>query len=492
MHFRLTSILLFLASFGYAQEIRIKPFRDQGGSGSFSPDGRHILYEKKGDTKERYYEIHQTDAAGQNDTCISCRCTQVPQRHNGCSTYHPSGKYIVFTGEKKEHPRSSVDAIPGFGAFTDIWLMSIDSKNAWMLYETQNDYDHGIIAPRFSPDGKHLVWVERKKAPAPLQKKQFMGLWTIRTADFSDADGQPKLSNFKTYEPGGDGFYETYGYSPDGKRIIFMSNMHSDYWWTSQIFTIDAATGGDVQQLTTNDYNEHAIYTPDGKKIIWMTNSYGTTGTDWWMMNADGSMKQPLTYFNSPAYPQQYMGKNVWAGTGFFNADATEFIGGVQTSLTAQEGKVVTVDFLPCSKGNGVKGEYYDNETFSGAPHLRNDAAICFGWKASQTDSLFKAASYSVRWTALLTPLYAETYTFYVPNDKNIAVWVNDVPLITAQTKAGKYNERSATLELKPGEHYFLKVEYHNRKNADVHVRLAWSSASQYKQIIPMSQLFHK
>jgi hypothetical protein len=67
-------------------------------------------------------------------------------------------------------------------------------------------------------------------------------------------------------------------------------------------------------------------------------------GTDWWMMNTDGSDKKRLTYMNEPKNAQ-YAGHAVWAGLCSFDpANTNRYIGGVQLDLVTQEGKIVIVD----------------------------------------------------------------------------------------------------------------------------------------------------
>ncbi len=236
--------------------------------------------------------------------------------------------------------------------------MTPDGTHAWKVLETRNDPDDGIIAPKFSHDGKHVVWVERKLYPHMFKSKGFLGYWTIRSADFVvDASG-PKLENIKTFEPKENAFYETYGFSADDKKIIFCSNMDVSYWWLCRIYTMDASTGEDIKEMTDNDYNEHAVCSRDGKWIVWMSNSVSTeSGTDWWIMRPDGTQKQRLTYFNEPGFPQ-YSGHRKWAGLVSFSPDNKKFIGGVQYSLIKQEGGIYMVEFLPCGDGNGLKGEY--------------------------------------------------------------------------------------------------------------------------------------
>lgn len=473
----------------YPQEVKITLFRAQGEATTWSPDGKRIAYDTKGPKPKEYYEIHVADSNGSHDTCLSCICPDIPHKETGSPDWDPMGKYIIFVSEKAVHKGPYYAAIPGFGGYSDIWVITTDGKKAWKVLETRNDKNDGIIAPKFSRDGKHVVWVERKKAPHILTKKQFFGLWVIKTADFTDSADIPKLENIKSFEPKGDAFYETYGFSPDSKRIIFCSNMDVRYWWLCRIYTMDT-TGGDIKQITNNDYNEHARYSNDGKWVLWMSNSCATRqGTDWWIMHPDGTMKQRLTYFNEPGFPQ-YSGHKKWACLAMFSPDDKKFVGAVQYSLFKQEGSIYMGEFLPCGNGNGLTGEYYDNDKFNGSPKTRNDPAINFRWGPPWNDSLVTTDSYSVRWTGYLQPLYTETYSFYTHDDKLMSVWLNDTLLIGPDTPEIKYHEKMAQVNLIAGKKYKLRIEYHNKKSDKGTVVLIWSSLHQYKQVIPASQLF--
>ena len=488
--FILFILIFFSSSYLAAQQIKLREFKQQGEGTSWSPDGRKFLYDMKGTTKDKYYELHICDTNGAHDTCISALCPDLPHRHTGSPDWHPSGNYILFVAEQAVHPGGSTPAIPGLGTYTDIWVMTRDYKHAYKLTNTPSDNAHGIIGPRFSHDGKHIVWVNRKTAPNIFKKKRFLGFWVIKTADFVIESGIPKLENIKTFEPGGDAFYETYGFSADDKKIIFCSNMRTRFWWSCGIFTIDAATGTNIRQLTSNDYNEHAVCSPDGNWIVWMSNTMATKqGTDWWIMKTDGTWKQRLTYFNEPGN-LEYTGHKKWAGLVSFKHDSKSFIGGVQYSLIKQEGSIYIVNFLSYGSGNGLKGEYYPNADFKGTPTLRSDPAVNFRWGPPWHDSLVTGNDYSVHWTGYVEPLYSETYTFYCHADKYTSVWVNDTLVIGAQTPKAKFKEKAIQLTLTSGKRYKLRVEYHNNiKNKGTAV-LYWSSPHQYKQIIPASQLF--
>lgn len=486
----LFAVFIFCFSHLSAQEVAVRLFRSQGEGVTWSPNGKRVMYDMKGSAPEHYYEVHVADSNGEHDTCLSCLCPDLPHKETGSPNWRPDGKYVLLVAEKAEHPGGHVLAIPGFGGFTDIWVMTANGKHAWKVLATNNDKDDGIIMPHFSHDGKKVVWVERKQYPHIFRKREFFGFWVIKTADFVVDSGVPKFQNIKTFEPRGSAFYETYGFSPDGKRIIFCSNWDVRYWWLSRIYTIDAETGGDLRELTENDYNEHACFFNDGKWIIWMSNSCATRqGTDWWIMHPDGTMKQRLTYFNEPAFPA-YNGHKKWCGLVSFSPDDKKFIGGVQYSLLKQEGSIYMMDFLPCDSGTGLAGEYYSNDKFTGNKRGRRDAAINYRWGPPWNDTLVTTDKFSVRWTGYLQPLYGETYSFFINNDKRMSVWLNDTLLLGPDSKKIPHGEKMAQITLAKGKKYKLRVQFTGNKKQKCTAELIWSSPHQYKQVIPASQLY--
>ena len=321
-------------------------FRAHGLDVSWDQSGSNrIAYSMK--ESDGYYDIHFAYPDGSGDVCLTCGSALLPNKHIACPYWHPSGKWLLMVVEQASHAGSSTDALPGFGAYCDIWIMNSIGTKAYKIVSIPSDIDHGVIAPRFSHDGKQIVWTDRKARPDILNPLQQAGFWTIKVADFqfNPADSMPIVSNIRTIEPVANGFYEEYGFSPHDDRIIFCSDINQTSFLDEHIYTIDSL-GGHLSKLTESDYNEHGFYKPDGSKIVWMSSTQNGSGaTDWWMMNIDGTNKERLTYFNERT-SSEYAGHAVWCGLGSFSPDGKQFIGGRQVSLITQEGEIVLVTLL--------------------------------------------------------------------------------------------------------------------------------------------------
>jgi hypothetical protein len=119
-------------------------------------------------------------------------------------------------------------------------------------------------------------------------------------------DGRPGLQNVRKVELGDPAFYETHGFSPDGSRLVFSSNLEQPAYLpiNNDIFLLDLSSFA-LTRLTDQSYNEHAHFFPGGRKIVWMTNTdIKSRGTDLWIMNEDGSGKERLTFFNTWGCPE--------------------------------------------------------------------------------------------------------------------------------------------------------------------------------------------
>ena len=320
--------------------VHLQLFRLQGEGVEWSPDGKWVVYDCK--HRDGYYNIHVCRADGTQDRSLTTLNNGLPHRHAGSPTWHPTGRYIAFAAEKKVHQGGSVEAIPGFGGRSDIWVMLADGSKAWPLTQTEDIKSDGVLLPKFSHDGTKLAWTERVGTAKFLQPRAWFSEWVIKVADFIDTPSAPQLTNIRTFRPGGPGFYEAYGFSPDDRQIIFCSDFDRSSAFDSQIFVMDSIDGRQVRCLTHGkSYNEHASFSPDGRHIVWMSSQDNrNNGTDWWLMDADGSHQRRLTHFNVPGYPEG-SGAPAFAGLVHWAPNGVQLLGGVQYSLLKQEGRIM-------------------------------------------------------------------------------------------------------------------------------------------------------
>jgi Tol biopolymer transport system component len=296
------------------------------------------------------------DKNGGGLRCLSCDTAGLPQEHHGNPTWHPGGKYIVFqaTDPKLANramartPMYKLYTSPGAGVNNNIWILTSDGKRAWQI--TKLKKPEGVLHPHFSPDGSKLLWAQR------LNNEGGIGRWEIKLADFSEQNGDPVVNNITTLTPGNLLWYETHGFSPDSQSIIF-TGMPSDG---------KGANGGDFDIYTYNlktrelkcltdrnlkQWDEHAHFTPDGKRIVWMSSMGNpqaawrlnqiTVKTDFWIMNADGTNKHQISFFNDP--PGKWSKKKrVIASDLSIAGDGSCFYGYIQDPGTmARPGSVV-------------------------------------------------------------------------------------------------------------------------------------------------------
>jgi hypothetical protein len=153
-------------------------------------------------------------------------------------------------------------------------------------------------------------------------------------------------------------------------------------------------------------------------------------------------------------------------------------------------------NFLP----HGLRGDYFADSAFDALGATRIDPTINFKWGQDPpyvgdpmpnkwTDNLNQTwyVHYTVRWLGRVVPNYSETYTFHLTVDDGAMLWVNDRLIINAWKDQGP-TEYSGQIALTAGEPARIKLLYYNAWFSAT-VKLAWSSPSQPKQIIPAAQL---
>ncbi len=291
-----------------------------GQSIDWSGINNRLLFGKRG--ASRHYHVWSISPEGFRLKCVTRdRERGVPRHHHGCAYWHPSGDYFVFTSQN-QGSQSYSRSVPGVGLNCNLWLADRNGSKFWPLTNipTTHGAPKGVSYPHFSRDGRRLAWVENT---GEYPSESLWGTRVIRVAEFQPpaAGASPALKEVASYQPGEEpDFYECYGFSPDGTKILLTGNLVKDQSaFGMDLYTLDLKTRK-LQALTETPtaWDQFASYSPDGSKILWMSSAnqpmryVGIGDREWrrflkselWIMNADGSDAKQLTYFNTPTAPE--------------------------------------------------------------------------------------------------------------------------------------------------------------------------------------------
>jgi len=173
------------------------------------------------------------------------------------ATVSPRGDKIVFTSTRDGDP--------------EIYVMNLDGSNQTRL-TFQKGYDGGAF---FSQDGTKIVFrASRPKTEEELADYKELasdGLFRPTALEIytMNADGSEvkQITNF------GKASFAPFFY-PDGKKIIFSSNVNSTNGRDFDLYMINA-DGTEFEQITFNEtFDGFPMFTKDGKQLIFCSNRF--------------------------------------------------------------------------------------------------------------------------------------------------------------------------------------------------------------------------
>jgi Tol biopolymer transport system component len=356
---------------------KVTVLTDKGGRVDWSPKGDVIAYDRV--NEKGYFEIWSMRPNGSSQQCLTCGKSGSPKRHKGNPAYHADGQWIVFQAERDDvgdsgqggtasggfrrggrgmmlNPAARADffGAPGRGFVNDLWIMDARGDRYWKVVTTDRRVG-GILHPHFSRRGDKLTWAQRIGAGNAVMGvgSGGFGQWDIRVADFSVVNGEPKLSNIHSYQPGRKKqLFETHGFSADGSKVIYCATSErGSNKIAFDVYLFDLQNK-ELTNLTDSpdEWDEHGQISPDGTKVLWMSSKgmpltarAAEVKTDFWIMNIDGSNKQRLTWFNDPKNPQ-YIKGGVTAGDSSWSPDGKHVVGYLIEDATRNLGKIVMMD----------------------------------------------------------------------------------------------------------------------------------------------------
>jgi TolB protein len=255
-----------------AAPARVSNGRGRTTCGYFFPGGRRILYSStfaagadcppRPDYSKGYvwpvYSTYTIYTAGLNGEDVQ-PLSHAPG-YNAEATISRDGKRIVFTSTRNGD--------------IDIFTMNADGSDVRQLTH-ELGYDGGAF---FSDDGKKIVYrAEHPSTPEQIADyKELLSRGLVRPGVLEiwvmDADGGNKhqvthngAANFAPY------------WLPDGKRIIFASNMSDAQRGRDFDLYIIHEDGTGLERVTyAPDFDSFPMFSSDGKKLVWASNRNGT------------------------------------------------------------------------------------------------------------------------------------------------------------------------------------------------------------------------
>lgn len=204
------------------------------------------------------YDIYVTDESG------STNPKPLVQRpgYDAEATVSPKGDKIVFTSDRSGD--------------LELYTMNIDGSDVRQI-TFELGYDGGAF---FSPDGTKLVFrSSRPKTEAEIAEYKALlkdGLVAPTNMEIyvCNVDGSDLRQVTKLGKANWAPFFH-----PDGKRIVFSSNHHSERGYDFQLYIINT-DGTGLKRLTTESmFNAFPMFSPDGKQIVWSSNRNQKPGT---------------------------------------------------------------------------------------------------------------------------------------------------------------------------------------------------------------------
>ncbi len=199
------------------------------------------------------YDIYVANADGSDPKVLSAS-----PGYDAEATVSPTGDKIVFTSTRDGDP--------------EIYVMNLDGSGVQRLTNAPG-YDGGAF---FSFDGSKIVWrANRPEGADELSKYEELrteGLVRPTRLELMvmNADGSEQrqvtsngAANFGPF------------WHPDGKRVIFASNVGDPQGRNFDLFLVDVDAGDEAERVTFHEeFDGFPMFTRDGKQLVFASNRH--------------------------------------------------------------------------------------------------------------------------------------------------------------------------------------------------------------------------
>jgi len=241
-----------------------------------SANGTKILFESEVNDIAHLYTMN---IDGTNETQITNFTIGTNPCYTGAASWSPDGTKIIFISSKDNDGGSR------------IYTMNSDGTN---LVRINHDV-RGERWPKFSPNGTKILF-----------ESEFNDIAHLYTMNI-DGTNETQITN---YTKGTNPCYTGEGsWSPDGTKIIFISDKDSDNDGGSRIYTMNS-DGTNLIRINHDARGEaNPKFSPNGTKILFESEVNDVSHL--YTMNIDGTNETKITNF-----PNAYTGVASWSPDG--------------------------------------------------------------------------------------------------------------------------------------------------------------------------------